>query len=78
MLVREGRPTKFTIERKPEKIDVQIVPNEQSGAKGRYRLIVTVPRGTPPGLIDDEIVIKTDHPKVSEIKVPVNVVVGAG
>ena len=78
LLVREGRATKFTVERKPEKIEVQIVPNETPTLKGRYRLTVTVPPGTPPGLIDDEIVLKTDHPKVSEVKVPVNIVVGAG
>ena len=56
----------------------QIIPNETATLKGRYRMTVTVPRGTPPGLIDDEIILKTDHPKVPEIKVPVNIVVGAG
>ncbi|MGC8641740.1 MAG: DUF1573 domain-containing protein [Isosphaeraceae bacterium] len=78
MLVREGRSTKFTVERKPAKINIQIVPNETPTSKGRYRLTVTVPPGTSPGLIDEEIILKTDHPKAPEVKVPVNIVVGAG
>ncbi len=78
MLVRGGRPTNFTLLRKPEKIDVSIAPNDTPTLKGRYRLTVTVPPGTSPGLIDDEIVFHTDHPSVAELKVPVNIVVGAG
>jgi Protein of unknown function (DUF1573) len=78
MLVREGRPTSFTLIRKPEKIEVSVAPNDTPTLKGRYRLIVTVPPGTSPGLIDDEIIFQTDHPKVGELKVPVNIVVGSG
>ena len=78
LLVREGRSTNFTVKHKPEKIEVAIAPNETPTLKGRYRLTVTVPPGTSPGLIDDEILLKTDHPKVPEIKDPVNIVVGAG
>jgi hypothetical protein len=78
LLVREGRPTRFTVERKPAKVNVSIVANETQSLKGRYRLTVTVPPGTSPGLIDDEVVLKTDHPKVPEVKIPVNIVVGAG
>ena len=78
MLVREGRPTNFKVLRKPEKLEVSVAPNDTPTLKGRYRLTVTVPPGTPPGLIDDEIIFQTDHPKVSELKVPVNIVVGSG
>ncbi len=78
MLVREGRPTIFTLIHKPEKLDVSWAPNDTPTLKGRYRLIVTVPPGTSPGLIDDEIIFQTDHPKVSQLKVPVNIVVGSG
>ena len=78
MLVREGRPTNFKVLRKPEKIEVSVAPNDTPTLKGRYRLTVTVPPGTSPGLIDDEIIFQTDHPNVSELKVPVNIVVGAG
>ncbi len=78
MLVREGRPTNFKVLRKPEKLEVSVAPNDTPTLKGRYRLTVTVPPGTSPGLIDDEIIFQTDHPKVSELKVPVNIVVSSG
>ena len=78
LLVREGRPTSFEVAHKPEKIDVSITPNDTPTLKGRYRLNVTVPPGTSAGLIDDEIILHTDHPKVRELKIPVNIVVGAG
>ncbi len=78
MLIREGRPTNFKVLRKPEKLEVAVTPNDTPTLKGRYRLTVTVPPGTAPGLIDDEIIFQTDHPKVSELKVPVNIVVGSG
>jgi hypothetical protein len=78
LLVREGRPTQFTVVRKPARVDVSIVPNETPTLKGRYRLTVTVQPGTPPDLIDEEIILKTDHPKVPEVKIPVNIPVGAG
>ncbi len=78
LLVRGGRPTSFTVLRKPEKLDVvSVTSNESASAKGRYRLTVTVAPGTPAGLIEDEIILKTDHPQVSELKVPVSIVVGA-
>jgi hypothetical protein len=78
MLVREGRPTSFKLIRKPEKVEVEITPNDTPTLKGRYRVTVTVPPGTAPGLIDDEIIFQTDHPNVSELKVPLNIVVGQG
>jgi len=78
MLVREGRPTSFKLIRKPDKVDVAVAPNDTPTLKGRYRLTVTVPPGTAPGLIDDEIIFQTDHPNVGELKVPVNIVVGQG
>jgi hypothetical protein len=78
MLVREGRPTAFKVTSKPDKLEVAITPNETPTLKGRYRVSVTVPAGTPPGLIEGEIVLETDHPKVKELKIPVNVVVGSG
>ena len=71
LLVRGGKATKFDVVHKPEKIDVTIEPNETPTQKGRYRLTVSVPPGTPSGPVDDDIVIKTDHPRASEIKIPV-------
>jgi hypothetical protein len=78
MLVREGRSTSFKILRKPEKLEVSVAPNDTPTLKGRYRLTVTVPPGTTPGLIDDEIIFETDHPNVGQLKVPVSIVVGSG
>jgi hypothetical protein len=78
LMVREGRPTSFTIAHKPEKIDVSIASTDTTTQKGRYRVTVTVPPGTPAGMIDDEIVLRTDHPKVKELKIPVNIIVGSG
>ena len=78
LLVREGRSTSFKVIHKPEKIEVSIAPNDTPTLKGRYGLTVTVPPGTAAGLVDDEIVLQTDHPKVHELKIPVNIVVGAG
>jgi hypothetical protein len=78
MLVREGRPTNFTILHKPEKLDVSIASNDTPNLKGRYRLTVNVPHGTTAMQIDDEIVLQTDHPAVKELKIPVSIVVGSG
>jgi hypothetical protein len=78
LLVREGRSTGFTITHKPEKVEVSLEPNETPTLKGRYRLTVTVPPGSPAFQVADEIVLKTDHPRVKELRIPVSVVVGSG
>lgn len=81
MLVRGREETKFTVAKKPEGIDVAIAPIPTSGAAAgklaRYRMTVKVLPGTPAGKIKDEIVLKTDHPLASEVKVPVDVLVQA-
>ena len=49
--------------------------------KGRYRMTVTVPAGTAAGPVNDQIVLRTDHPKVSQVEIPVNIYIsrsGAG
>ena len=38
-------------------------------------MTVTVPPGTEPGLIQGSIVLRTDHPSVSELTIPVNITV---
>jgi len=78
--------TKFEVEKTPNKLKVDIAPVDEKtepGAKTgkgtRYRLTVHVPPGTPPGSINDEIILKTDHPRASVVKIPVNVpILGAG
>jgi len=74
LLVRGGQEAKFEVAQKPEKLEVAVEPTE---AKGRYRMKVQVPKGTPSGLIDGEIVLKSDVPGVAELKVPVSFLVGA-
>ena len=75
LLVRGGKEIHFEVALAPEKVKVAIVRDEASRLKGRYRVTVTVPPGTPAGLIDEPIVLKTDHPKVREVKIPVSIYV---
>ena len=71
--VRGGQEATFSVAEKPGKLDVAVEPTD---AKGRYRMKVTVPRETPPGLIDGDVVLKTDLPNGGELKVPVSFLVG--
>jgi hypothetical protein len=76
MTVRGLRPTRFEVERKPEKLKVEVTPNDPTKNTGQYRLTVTVPPGLPPGSrIMEEIVLKTDHPKAGLVKIPVDVAI---
>src|SRR5262249_34670081 len=73
LLVRGGQETHFQVAHKPEKVQVVIERDETPTLKGRYRLTVTVPPGTPPGPVNDPIILKTDHPKVSKLEIPLNI-----
>lgn len=81
LLVREQAETQFEVVEKPEELDVSIEPassaNESSKVK-QYRVTVSVPAGTPPGVTKGRLVIKTDHPKVGSIVIPVSMVVLGG
>jgi Protein of unknown function (DUF1573) len=74
--VRGGKPTKFTVASHPEKVQVDIKPDDTPTQKGRYKLTVTVPKGTAPGPVESEIILKTDHPAAAEIKIPVTILIG--
>jgi len=78
ILVRGGRPTKFEVARKPAKFEVEIAPSETGTLKGRYRVKVTIPPGTPSGRIEETIILKTDHPKAAELSIPVRALVLGG
>jgi hypothetical protein len=78
MIVRSGVATKFKVAHQPENVEVSVASNETPTQKGRYRLTVKIPPGTPSVVIDDEIILNTSHPKVGELKIPINIVVGAG
>ncbi len=77
--VRDRKTTKFTVEKKPKDFDVQItaVAGQAETNARKYQLTVKVPPGTPPGTVADEIILKTDHPQASEVKIPVAVFIRA-
>ncbi len=63
--------------KKPDALKVAIAPVDEKikeNAAGRgYRMTVTVKPGTPAGVIDTPIQLKTDHPKAAEVVVPVEI-----
>jgi hypothetical protein len=77
IVARGQSSVKFDVEKKPKDFDVSIEPMAQpAGAKGSsYRMIVKVIPGAESGRIVDEIVLKTDAPLASEVRVPVDVLV---
>jgi len=78
LIVRDKRPTKFEVVRSPEVVKVEIKPADDKAAgenSGRYLMTVTIPAGVKPGAIEGDILIKTDHPMASEVKVPVTGVI---
>jgi hypothetical protein len=77
LLVRGGRETHFEVASKPSKLQVAIAREDRPGARGKYRLTVTVPAGTNPGLVDGPIVLKTNHPKAAEVRIPVTIYVSS-
>ncbi len=83
ILVRNAsESTKFEVAEKPENLKVTLVSaDDKAGTSVKVRqlkMTVTVPPGTPPGITDGKIVLKSDHPQASRITIPVDVtVVGA-
>ncbi|MFI5457407.1 MAG: DUF1573 domain-containing protein [Isosphaerales bacterium] len=75
LIVRGGKPTKFEVTQKPAKVKIEIKPNPTPSQQGRYLLTATVPKGTAAGHIEEEIIIKTDHPRASELKIPVTILI---
>jgi hypothetical protein len=78
--VTDHRETKFDVAEKPENCQVEIQPASKSdtGKARLYKMTVSVPPGTPPGVIRGDIVLKTDHPGVSHLSVPFEAVVLGG
>jgi hypothetical protein len=70
--VRGGRETKCEVVKAPKGLEVGIAPAGGT-SKGRYKLTVEVPPGTPAREIEGEIVIKTDHPRAATVTAPVSV-----
>ncbi len=78
ILVRGNRETTFEVVDKPAKIEVKITPNEAGNQKGSYTMTVIVPPGTAPGAVEGEIILKTDHPRAAELKIPVRILISGG
>ena len=75
LLVRGDTPTKFEVAYRPDKLDVKIQPDFTPTQKGRYKMTVTVHKGTTAGPVDGDIILKTDNPKVTEMKIPVSILI---
>ena len=77
LLVRGGKDVIFDVVQKPDdRFGVQITRNDAApNQKGRWRLTLTIPPGTAPAHIEKEIILKTDHPRATEIKIPVSIII---
>lgn len=78
LVVRDKKPVKFEIVSKPEGVNVKVTAADAAkagDAVGRYRLSVEIPVGAKPGSIEGPIVLKTDHPNVGEMSIPVQAIV---
>jgi hypothetical protein len=75
--VRGRTSAQFDVVTKPETLDVSFEPIPQpAGSKGsKYKMMVKVIPGSPSGKILGEIVLKSDHPQATEVKVPVDILV---
>ena len=73
LLVRSATPTKFEVAYHPNKLDVKITPDDTPTQKGRYKMTVTIPKGTVAGPVDGDIILKTDNPKATQMKIPVSI-----
>jgi hypothetical protein len=75
LVVSGDKGTQIWVDKKPQQVEVDIAPDEKSKRKGRYRMRVMVPPGTASGTVSGEIVLKTDNPKASELKIPVSILI---
>ena len=75
LLVSGAAPTKFEVASHPNKLDVKITPDDTPTQKGRYKMTVTIAKGTAAGPVDGDIILRTDNPKAVEMKIPVSVLI---
>ncbi|MDX2037564.1 MAG: DUF1573 domain-containing protein [Isosphaeraceae bacterium] len=78
MLVRGKDDTKFTVDHAPKELEVAVASMGKfgDGKVQKYQLTIKIPPNSRPGSINDDIILKTDHPGAAELKIPVSVVVG--
>jgi uncharacterized cupredoxin-like copper-binding protein len=77
--VRGQKETHFTVDKKPQELDVRITPMAAVPGSNsvRYAMTVKVPPGTQAKSITEDIVLKTDHPLAKELHVRVAILVRA-
>ncbi|WP_422927301.1 DUF1573 domain-containing protein [Singulisphaera sp. PoT] len=75
ILVRGQKDVKFDVMHAPKGLKVEVLEGTHLPKVRKYRMIVTIPPGTPAGTIEDEIILKTDHPLAAEIKVYANLLI---
>jgi hypothetical protein len=75
--VRGRTSAHFEVVSKPEALDVSFeeIPQPPGSKGSKYKMAVKVIPGSPAGKILSEIVLKTDHPSATEVKVPVDILV---
>jgi hypothetical protein len=74
---RNRSSVNFTVDKKPKGIEVAIAPLSVApdGKASSYKMTVKLEPGQETGPLEDEIVLKTDDPKASEIHVPVSLLI---
>ena len=72
-----GRSATITVEKAPPGLDVSFTPMAMpAGVKGsKFKMNVKILPGTNAAQISDVIVLKTDHPNASEIRIPVDALI---
>lgn len=76
--VRGKAGAQVSVVKAPPGLAVDFAPIEQPATvtgSSKFRMTVRVLPGTPAGQIRDEIVLKTDHPRAAEIRLPVDIIV---
>ncbi len=77
VIVRNGEDTTLEVLDAPENVKVEIASADlKSGSAVKvrqFRVTVTVPPGTPSGVISGEITLKSNHPRAERLKIPVDI-----
>ena len=73
LVVRGGRETRFEVVRAPEQVKVDIVPDDKATDERPVSDDGHRAPGTPAGFIDQRIVVKSDHPQVGQIEIPLKI-----
>ncbi len=79
--VREHASTQFSVDTPPDNLQAEIVRADVAGDAAspskvqHFKLTVTVPPGTAPGVYKGALVLKSDHPQVSQLRVPYDIIV---